>query len=171
MIFRSLLVLFGVLDLVLIDQITKWLAHRYFITPYEVISWLVLRYEENPGIAWSIPIPLPVIIGLNILLIIALLIIAFRYLNFQHNLTSLVVILILGGALGNIYDRLVQGYVIDFIAISSWPVFNLADVFICLGVFLGVVFYGIMKRQSAHSPQHDNSRRDEEPVTASDTNP
>ena len=49
-------------------------------------------------------------------------------------------IAILGGAIGNLVDRLVHTQVVDFIqlhiAAYYWPVFNLADSFICLGVFL-----------------------------------
>jgi signal peptidase II len=43
--------------------------------------------------------------------------------------------LIAGGALGNLYDRVHFGYVIDFIDLGMWPVFNIADSFICIGVF------------------------------------
>lgn len=53
---------------------------------------------------------------------------------------SLAISLILGGALGNLYDRAVLGHVIDFIELyygnHRWPVFNLADSAICLGAFL-----------------------------------
>jgi signal peptidase II len=41
-----------------------------------------------------------------------------------------------GGVLGNLADRLHTGYVIDFLDFHVWPVFNLADTFICLGVVL-----------------------------------
>ena len=47
--------------------------------------------------------------------------------------------LILGGALSNGVDRLLQGHVVDFIDLHWWPVFNLADSAIVLGV-IGVVF-------------------------------
>jgi len=47
---------------------------------------------------------------------------------------------ILGGALGNLWDRILYGYVIDFlhfhIKAYSWPIFNIADSFICIGAFL-----------------------------------
>ena len=43
--------------------------------------------------------------------------------------------LVAGGALGNLYDRVHFGYVIDFIDLRVWPVFNVADSAICLGVF------------------------------------
>ena len=44
--------------------------------------------------------------------------------------------LVAGGALGNLYDRIRFGYVIDCIDLRVWPVFNIADSSICLGVFL-----------------------------------
>ncbi len=44
--------------------------------------------------------------------------------------------LIIGGAMGNIVDRLRLGYVVDFIALRSWPVFNIADMCIVGGVLL-----------------------------------
>lgn len=51
--------------------------------------------------------------------------------------------LILGGALGNVYDRLVLGYVVDFIDIYyqqwHWPAFNIADSAICLGAILLII--------------------------------
>jgi len=46
-------------------------------------------------------------------------------------------VIILGGAVGNLYDRITLGYVIDFIHIYykqwSWPVFNIADSAVCVG--------------------------------------
>lgn len=47
--------------------------------------------------------------------------------------------LVIGGALGNLVDRLYYGYVIDFLDFRVWPVFNLADASICAGVFLVVL--------------------------------
>lgn len=47
---------------------------------------------------------------------------------------------ILGGAIGNLYDRIRYHAVIDFIDIKFWPVFNIADSFICLGAFLIIVY-------------------------------
>jgi signal peptidase II len=47
---------------------------------------------------------------------------------------------VIGGALGNLYDRIVYGYVIDFIEIHYnnfyWPIFNIADVAISIGIIL-----------------------------------
>lgn len=53
-------------------------------------------------------------------------------------------ILIVSGALGNLYDRVFLGYVIDFLDFRIWPVFNAADSAVCIGVFL--VFLGLFER-------------------------
>jgi signal peptidase II len=44
--------------------------------------------------------------------------------------------LVVGGALGNLYDRFFYGYVVDFLDFRVWPVFNLADTAICVGVLV-----------------------------------
>lgn len=58
--------------------------------------------------------------------------------------------LILGGALGNVFDRLMYASVVDFLDLYAgrfhWPVFNVADSAICLGA-LGVLFDGLSRRQ------------------------
>jgi len=65
--------------------------------------------------------------------------------------------LILGGAIGNVIDRLVQGYVVDFIFVYygdwSWPAFNVADSAISVGVTLVIIdsLFLERKRKSAHT--------------------
>ena len=51
-------------------------------------------------------------------------------------LLSIALALILGGAMGNLIDRIQSGYVIDFIDLRVWPVFNLADSAISIGAVL-----------------------------------
>ena len=54
---------------------------------------------------------------------------------------------LIGGAVGNLYDRLANGYVTDFIHIAGWPVFNLADTFITLGV--GILMLILLRSERA----------------------
>ena len=56
--------------------------------------------------------------------------------SYAIGLTPIAWSLIIAGAAGNLYDRLRYGYVIDFLDFRIWPVFNIADGSICLGVFL-----------------------------------
>ncbi len=63
----------------------------------------------------------------------------YYYRNHEHNMNSMYVIgfsLILAGALGNLIDRVVYGYVIDFFDFRIWPVFNIADMAITVGALL-----------------------------------
>jgi len=48
---------------------------------------------------------------------------------------------LVAGALGNLLDRLLRGYVVDFVHLRSWPVFNFADVFLCVGAGLMLLAY------------------------------
>ncbi len=62
--------------------------------------------------------------------------------------------LIISGGFSNILDRLIRGAVVDFIDLKVWPVFNLADIFICLGVgnlIAIALFKKVAKRQSIES--------------------
>ena len=59
-------------------------------------------------------------------------------------------VLVLGGALGNLTDRVLRGYVNDFMHLHAWPVFNVADVAVCVGALL-VVLFG-RKQQAPASP-------------------
>jgi len=54
--------------------------------------------------------------------------------------------LLLAGAMGNVVDRAVRGYVVDFIHIAWWPVFNVADVAVCLGIVALVIAYAARER-------------------------
>ncbi len=55
--------------------------------------------------------------------------------------------LVIGGAAGNLYDRLRFGYVVDYFDFRVWPVFNIADAAICTGVFL--IGADLFRRRSA----------------------
>lgn len=72
-------------------------------------------------------------------MVIAILVIAAIFLFYHHLPTENIWIrlslgLQLGGAMGNLLDRIAHGYVVDFIDIGFWPIFNLADLSIVLGV-------------------------------------
>jgi len=62
----------------------------------------------------------------------------YLFLNGRRALIPWTGALVLAGALGNLYDRIRFGYVIDFLDFRVWPVFNVADASICLGVSFAV---------------------------------
>lgn len=132
----------------LLDRFTKWLVITNLTEPINFSSWFSLKFEQNFGVAWSMPIPPTFTIPLNIILLLILIWGGFKYLDMRFSKSKILLALIIGGALGNIYDRVMHGYVIDFIAFSFWPVFNLADIFLSVGVFLLILFYGKIHRTS-----------------------
>ncbi len=107
-----------------------------------------LTYACNTGAAFSLfqhghEALLFLFIGL------ALAVVIWLYLRFAHERSLLLKMsfgLILGGATGNLIDRFQLGYVTDFLLFSikpvfTWPVFNLADSAICLGIFFLILYF------------------------------
>lgn len=136
----------------LIDQVTKSLVVNGLRSTenqtYKIIgNFFKLEYTENQGIAFGFNLPAPQLVFsiLTLLLMIFIIYLAIRELNLNLKLSQFAIALILGGALGNLIDRVTQGFVVDFIAIWKWPNFNLADSFIVIGVLLLVIFYGKIK--------------------------
>lgn len=88
---------------------------------------------------------------LFILIGIIAIVILFKYLNnFKVNIRNIFAFsLLIGGIIGNLIDRVIYGYVIDFLDFNIFgydaPIFNIADTCICIGTFL--LFYAIMKRE------------------------
>ncbi len=132
--------------LFLVDQCLKWIAANYWLKPFWITAWFSLRYEQNFGIAWSIPIPYVFLIFLNICLFFVIPFFLMRQLDLQQKIAQVLMGFLLAGAMGNIFDRLYHGYVIDYISIGFWPVFNLADALLSLSIFLIIVFYGRIRR-------------------------
>jgi signal peptidase II len=60
----------------------------------------------------------------------------------------------LGGALGNLVDRLTQGYVTDFISVGTFPVFNVADSSITVGVIVLILAVWLQEKRQKEEAQH-----------------
>lgn len=121
--------IFGVLLLVLIDQVLKYFVD--IVRPrFEIFSWFRIVYAENFGIAFSLPITgwLTVVLTFIILGVLA---------NWwKKSLFNLPFVLLFAGAIGNLIDRLFRGFVIDYLSFWSFPIFNFADICISFGVAL-----------------------------------
>ncbi len=130
------------------DQILKWIASAYFRTPLRLSDWFSLQYQQNVGIAWSIFIPQPWLSIINVLLLIILPIFISQHIDLRRKDSQFFLSMVIGGALGNLFDRLARGFVIDFISVGNFPVFNLADALLTVGIFLILVFYGRIHRDS-----------------------
>ena len=134
------------------DQITKtWVvATLSFSDRVSVIEGLLyLTHVRNPGAAFSLFASAPSEIRapffiVTTLIAIGLILSFFRKLSPGDRLSGLALGLILGGAVGNLLDRLIHGAVVDFLRIQlwggrTWPDFNVADSSIVIGVALLVI--------------------------------
>src|SRR5437762_3212413 len=141
------------------DQLTKWLAQTYLTRAPDqsvpIIDDLIrLTYVANRGAAFGIlqnQTIVFVIIGIGV---IAIIVASYRYFPVNGLLLNLALGLQLGGAVGNLIDRVGHGYVVDFIDVAlrragmggvplEWPVFNLADSAIVIGV--GILAFHLMR--------------------------
>jgi signal peptidase II len=122
------------------DQVTKAIV-RAEIDPFEqikVLPGIKLIHTENTGVAFSVLSgggPLVVIVA--ILALGALL--AFFLTHLRTRLVWLPTGLLLGGAAGNLIDRVRIGGVTDFIKFPHWPAFNVADIAVTFGVIALVI--------------------------------
>lgn len=122
---------------VLIDQFTKLIVETNLYKTESVLIDKILSftYVENYGVAWGAFKQYDTLIKVLIPIFIVLIVIFF----IKSNLTAFGWIsgsFIIGGAIGNYIDRLVRGYVIDFIDFKVWPVFNFADICIVVGCIM-----------------------------------
>lgn len=125
-----------VIVIFLVDRISKELMKRTFFGNFEIGFGFSFSLTHNYGAALGLEIPRRFLIIFSFL---ALFILIFLYRRYKY----LGIGLILGGLLGNLYDRVFYGYVIDFIHIKNLFVFNLADLFITVGGVL--VFFKLIK--------------------------
>lgn len=132
----SMLAATGVL---IADQITKGLAETYLPRfPDQSIpilgDLLRLTYVANRGAAFGILQDRTLFFVAVGLVVVVVIVASYRYFPVNGALLNIALGLQLGGAIGNLIDRIRYGYVVDFIDVAIWPVFNLADSAIVIGV-------------------------------------
>ncbi|MEZ5648218.1 MAG: signal peptidase II [Alphaproteobacteria bacterium] len=152
---KTVLILFSVAGAILaLDQVSKWLILDYFQTRPRVIPlapFLNLVLVFNPGISfglfnnYNILGPYAFILA-SVLIVGGLGVWAVKTVESP---TRILLALIIGGALGNVLDRIRFGAVIDFLDLYSfgyhWPAFNMADSAITIGV-LGLILNNLFPR-------------------------
>ena len=145
--YSGLLLVAALVSLVGCDHATKLVAKAELeAQPAQVVvePILNLRYVENTDIAFNLlsfipePVKLPLLLALGAVAVVGLLLLLARGHLKGWALAGLV--LVAAGAIGNYLDRLLRGYVVDFIQVPYWPVFNVADVLITVGGALLLLF-------------------------------
>lgn len=151
--------------IVAIDQIVKWAAMGIIgPNPQDVDVWLFndwlgLSYVENRGVAFGLldgasetTLAMAAVVVLGVVA-------AFVWEHRSSPLTLFAGAAIVGGAIGNVIDRIRYGYVRDFFAIGPWPSFNVADAAITVGVVLAVLGTLRMEHNNEIKPTHSNVGR------------
>jgi signal peptidase II len=130
--------------IVILDQLTKTILTN---KSYSILGLEIINYTENTGAAFSI---LEGYRWLFIIVAIASLIVLFYYSrSIKENEKTLQIPmgLLVGGMIGNLIDRILLGYVRDFIDLKIWAVFNIAD----SAVFVAVIILSIYFIKEAFS--------------------
>ncbi len=142
----------SMVTLVGIDQLTKWWAATYLaqVDAIPVIKGVFeFRYCENTGVAFSMfENQQWLFIPLSLLATVAVLVMLFRSQLNRYKTFVVTCILIASGALGNLIDRVLYGYVIDFLyfRLINFPIFNFADCCVTIGgALMFVVFIFLYK--------------------------
>ncbi|MCL4536793.1 MAG: signal peptidase II [Nitrospirae bacterium] len=127
------------LSIFTLDQFTKYLVKSY-VSPYEIIRVLPffnIVYVENIGSAFGMFKSLG---NIFFIAVAALAMVFVTVLIIKDRDNRLSFSMILGGAAGNLTDRIIRGYVIDFLDVYAgryhWPAFNVADSALTIGIFL-----------------------------------
>ena len=132
---------------IIVDQLTKFLVVKY-MTLFQSISvidnFLYITSHRNEGAAWGILQGKMIFFYVVTLVVIGLVILWIRKLDIKKEKVLVIALsLILGGALGNFIDRVMYQHVVDFINTYifgyDFPIFNIADSALCIGVFLMAV--------------------------------
>ena len=140
----------------LCDQFTKFLARTFlpFRDSFPDYGFFRFTHAQNTGSAFGLfqgnnfPLILVAIFGIAVLVLV--------YYTQRRRTTLLRTSLGLqiGGALGNLIDRIRLGHVTDFLDVGAWPVFNIADSSIVIGlVLLGWIFVGPGSRTGQRQPE------------------
>ena len=144
----------SVLTLVFIDQISKYwiLSFLELGESFNLLPFLDLTLIFNSGIAFGLLDNLGNLGSWLLYLLVTGIIIYFTYLTLkaESKTESLIMLLILSGGLGNVIDRTIYGYVVDFIHFNfngySFYVFNFADSLITIGAILYIWFFFIRNK-------------------------
>ena len=122
-----------------LDRWTKQLATEHLLdsgvrSVPMLGEYIRLTYVENRGAAFGVLQNQTAFFILVGLVVISVIVASYRYIPEPSWLLNVCLGLQMGGAVGNLVDRIQVGYVVDFVDLTFWPVFNVADSAICIGV-------------------------------------
>jgi signal peptidase II len=139
----------GVALLVFVDLRTKsWAVAELRPRGPRTVGVVRLHYQQNSGGVFRRgPRPTLMMLSDAAMALVLLGLLLYQSLRGRGRLLAAGLVSLLGGMLGNLRDRLEHGYVIDFVELGRWPVFNVADVALAVGLALSLA--GLIARRRA----------------------
>lgn len=129
-----------------LDQMSKFLVLKYIPLEgsWDYLPWLArlfkITFITNTGAAFGMFPQMGTVLMVIAIVVILAIASFYHHLPTQKVWVRLCLGWQLGGAMGNLMDRIVHGYVVDFIDIGFWPIFNIADASIVIGVSILAYF-------------------------------
>jgi signal peptidase II len=127
--------------IILFDQITKILGEEYLVNNSIDIWFFKLTYTENTGMAFGMFQDNSFLLGVISSIIVSILFIIREIYVKKIKSKYLGLIFIISGAMGNIFDRLRIGYVVDIFYVPYFSIFNVADSFVTIGGILLAIYF------------------------------
>lgn len=150
---KGLLLIILAVSVVALDQLTKYLVRANMEWGQSIPSegFVRLTYTTNTGGAFGIFSNQTFLLAVAAVLGILVFLVYFRHIPLESTLLKVGLGLDLGGAVGNLIDRLRSGEVTDFIDVGPWPVFNVADSAIVVGTIIIVYYLLFIAQKKARS--------------------
>ncbi len=146
-----------ILGVIAFDQVSKYYiqTNMDLNNSISVIEGLFsITYIQNTGAAFSILQGKTVIlILLQVFVILSIVVYVFFKKNTLHWTLKVSLAFIVGGGLGNLIDRISYGYVVDFLHFHFWPIFNIADISVCVGCGLLIIYVFMIEGKEKNGKQ------------------
>jgi signal peptidase II len=165
----GILLLFGAI-IVLLDQWTKYLVRTQLAygeawAPWDwLLPYARIIHAQNTGAAFGMFQGMNAVFTVLAIIVAGVILYYFPKVPRQDWLIRLAMVLQFGGAIGNLVDRVTQGYVVDFISVGPFPVFNVSDACISVGVVLLVI--GMWLKEKDQQPSGSASDPDQSDAPA-----
>jgi len=128
-----------------IDQLTKYIINQNLPVnaKYKLLNFLDIVNIHNKGISFGLFSNLLPSLLISFIVFLVILLIIYWYWRSKNNFEKWSLTFLLAGGIGNLIDRMVNQYVVDFIYINYeqyyWPAFNVADISITIGIILLII--------------------------------
>jgi signal peptidase II len=153
------------------DLVTKELVRHYMTlgASYNIVGSLVkFTFIYNRNAVFGLPCGNQVLYTVFAVVAVIVILYYFTTLTAEQKLEQWALAIIVGGALGNLHDRIRWGQVVDFIEMGyknyTWPIFNVADMAITIGMVL-LIFQMFFKKKATSDSDHQDHRSPVRPGT------